>query len=72
MLQFFYDLLDKYIDRSDFELIQMDTDSNYLALSADKIEDVIKPELREEFETCKNDWLAWDKLSSRTPGLFKK
>ena len=31
MLQFYYDFLDKYIDRRDFELIQMDTDSMYLS-----------------------------------------
>ena len=28
MLQFYYDFIDKYIDRSDFELLEMDTDSN--------------------------------------------
>ena len=33
MLEFYYDFLDKYIDRSDFELCYMDTDSFYLALS---------------------------------------
>ena len=29
MLEFFYDFLDKYLDQSDFELIQMDTYSMY-------------------------------------------
>ena len=33
MLQFYYDFLDRYLDRRDFELIQMDTDSNYMAIS---------------------------------------
>ena len=28
MLEFYYDFLDRYFDRRDFELIQMDTDSN--------------------------------------------
>ena len=32
MLQFYYEFLDHYIDRRDFELIQMDTDSMYFAL----------------------------------------
>ena len=33
MLEFYYDFLDRYVDRRDFELIQMDTDSNYMAIS---------------------------------------
>jgi len=32
MLEFYYDFLDKYIDRRDFKLIEMDTDSNYMAI----------------------------------------
>ena len=72
MLQFYYDFLDRYLDRRDFELIQMDTDSNYLAISGKKLEDIVKPEMKAEFEEQKKNWLAWDKWSGRTPGLFKK
>ena len=43
----------------------MDTDSNYIAISADRLE------LRAEFEATKKQWLAWDKWSGRTPGLFR-
>ena len=50
MLQFYYDFLDKYIDRRDYELIQMDTDSMYFALSYDNLEEAVKPELLKEFE----------------------
>ena len=71
ILEFYYDFLDHFVDRSDFELIQMDTDSLYFALSTDTLEEAIKPELREEFEAKKHNWLPWDKFSSRTPGLFK-
>ena len=71
MLEFYYDFLDRYFDRRDFELIQMDTDSNYMAISAEKLEDIVKPELETEFEAKKQNWLVWDKWSSRTPGLFK-
>ena len=71
MLEFYYDFLDRYFDRRDFELIQMDTDSNYMAISAEKLEDIVKPELQTEFEAKKQEWLAWDKWSSRTPRLFK-
>ena len=72
MLEFYYDFLDRYLDRKDFELIQMDTDSNYLAISGKTLEEIVKPEMREEFEKEKKNWLAWDKWSGRTPGLFKK
>ena len=72
MLEFYYDFLDRYLDRKDFELIQMDTDSNYLAISGKSLEDIVKPDMREEFEAEKKNWLAWDKWSGRTPGLFKK
>ena len=71
MLEFYYDFLDRYFDRRDFELIQVDIDSNYMAISAEKLEDIVKPELQTEFEAKKQEWSAWDKWSSRTLGLFK-
>ena len=71
MLEFYYDFLDKYIDRRDFELIQMDTDSNYMAISGQRLEDIARPELKAEFKAKEKHWLAWDKWSDRTPGLFK-
>ena len=67
MLEFYYDFLDRYIDRKDFELIQMDTDSNYLAISGKELEDIVRPELREEFEEEKKNWLAWSKWDWRIP-----
>ena len=30
MLEFYYDFLDKYFNRRNFELLQMDTDSSYI------------------------------------------
>ena len=71
MLEFYYDFLDHYVDRSDFELMQMDTDSLYFASSAEKLEAVIKPHLREEFEEWKHAWLVCTPEDKRTPGLFK-
>jgi hypothetical protein len=77
MLEFYYDFLDKYLDRSDFVYCEMDTDSAYIAISGDSVESLVKPELRSEFESDKHAWLprtdtpqncAYDK---RTPGLFK-
>ena len=49
MLEFYYDFLDKYVDRRDFELIQMDTDSMYMALSDDCIDNVVKDEMKHEY-----------------------
>ena len=41
MLQFYYDFLDHYLNRRDYELIQMDTDSMYFALSYDTLEEAV-------------------------------
>ena len=45
MLQFYYDFLDKYIDSSDFEYCKMDTDSAYIAINGECVEDLVKPEM---------------------------
>ena len=71
MLQFYYEFLAFYLDRRDFELIQMDTDSMYFALSRERLKDAIRPGYETQFEEEKKRWLAWDKWSNREPGLFK-
>ena len=71
MLQFYYEFLDFYLDQRDFELIQMDTDSMYFALSRERLEDAIRPGYETQFEEEKKRWLAWNKWSNREPGLFK-
>ena len=71
ILEFYYDFLDRFVDRKDFELIQMDTDSLYMAISGTSLDEIVRLELRGEFEGCKKQWLAWNKWSGRTPGLFK-
>ena len=77
MLQFYYDFLGKYLDRSDFQMCEMDTDSSYIAIAGASVESLVKPELRVEFDQDKCNWFprsdtpenkAYDK---RTPGLFK-
>ena len=42
-----------------------------MAISAEWLEDIVRPELQTEFEVKRQEWLAWDKWSGRTPGLFK-
>lgn len=49
MLQFYYDFLDKYVDRSDFEYCEMDTDSAYMALSTPDFLTAVKPEMKGEY-----------------------
>ncbi|EGF79444.1 hypothetical protein BATDEDRAFT_25791 [Batrachochytrium dendrobatidis JAM81] len=77
MLQFYYDFIDYYVDRSDFQYCIMDTDSAYFAISGDSLQDVVKPHLLDEFQQQKKYWFGRDdtpanKLyDSRTPGLFK-
>ena len=71
MLEFYYDFLDKFCDRRDFELIQMDTDSFYMALSSDDFDEIIKPEMKELYKEEKKKWLVTDEYSKRVPGLFK-
>ena len=77
MLQFYFDRIDKYLDRSDFQYREMDTDNAYIAISGESIEKLVKPELTTEFQKDKKSWFprtdtaehnAYDK---RTPGLFK-
>lgn len=55
MLEFYYDFMDKYVSRKDFEYVEMDTDSAYMALSG-PLEDIIKPELRRQFFEEYGQW----------------
>ena len=71
MSEFYYDFLDKYFSRQDFELCYLDTDSSYLAMSGDSLVEIIRPGMKQAYEADKKNWLATEKFSERTPGLFK-
>ena len=71
ILEFYYDFLNKYFSRQDFELCYMDTDSLYLPMSGDSLDEIVRPEMRQAYEADKKNWLATDKFSERAPGLFK-
>ena len=47
--------------------------SNYLGITAENVDDLIKPELREQFEQEKHNWFVTPLAAQgkRTPGLFK-
>ena len=71
MLEFYYDFLNKYFSRKDFQLCYMDRDSFYLAISGNSLDEIVKPEMKQAYEADMKNWLATDKFSERTPGLFK-
>jgi hypothetical protein len=77
MLEFYYDYVDKFISREDFQYIEMDTDSAYMSLSAKNFDDLIKPNMRNLYEEVKYDWILDNRseesksYTRRVPGLFK-
>ena len=54
MLELYHNFFEKFCDTDKYEELEMDTDSLYLALSEEKLEDVILPQKRAE----------WDQLRS--------
>ena len=55
MLEFYYGFLEKHFMRQDFELFYMDTDSFYLAMDGDPLEEIVKPERRQAYEAEKKN-----------------
>ena len=72
MLEFVYDMMHVYIDPHDYEFIQTDTDSLYMALSDPSLDEIVRPEMREQWEVSKCHWFPKTKYEKRTPGLFKE
>ena len=67
MLRFYHEVLDYYVDRTDYELGQMDTDSLYFGLSGESLESVIKPEKKEEFFLNHSDWFPAKTCDNHKP-----
>ena len=67
MLQFYYEFLDLYFDRQDFELIQMDTDSMYFAFSREKLEDAVPRGTRPSSRRTRSS--GWPGTSGATASL---
>ena len=68
ILQFYYNCLDRYLDRRDFKLMQMDTDSLYFGLSRGTLEDAVQPEMREEFEEQKKGMVCLGQMERKRAG----
>jgi hypothetical protein len=60
MLQFYYDFFDRYLDRTTFQALEMDTDSLYLAMSDKNIINLIKPSMKEEYIRSLNNFCSDD------------
>ena len=71
MLDFYYNCLNKYADNRKFNIVYQDTDSNYMSLSENSIDEIIKPQLKEEFEKVKHKYFVVDDYGKREPGLMK-
>ena len=70
-LELFYDYVDKFFSRQDFELCSMDRDSVCLEMSGDSLDEIDRSELKQAYETDMKTWFATDRYKERTPGLFK-
>ena len=57
MLQFYYDFVARYVDRSLFQYCEMDTDSAYIALAGESIDDLVTPEHRKHYFKHRSEWL---------------
>ena len=66
MLEFYYDFMDVYVDRSDFEYCEMDTDSAYMAISGSCLDEVIKPDMRNKYERGLKGFCTDDQIEAET------
>ena len=57
--------------RQDFELCYKDTDSFYLAMGGDSLDETLRSEMKQAYGAGKKNWHATNKFSERTSGFFK-
>ena len=69
MLELYYNFFTRFCDVNNFEELEMDTDSLYLALAEKELEDCIRPEMRAEWQRFRrNDCV--DKFTANAVGNF--
>ena len=77
VLEFYYHCIIAFLDRRDFQYLEMDTDSAYMSLAGDSLEELVQSDKKEEFAAIQHRWFprhntpehaTYDK---RKPGLFK-
>ena len=57
MLQFYYDFVDRYVERPLFQYCEMDTDSAYIALAGESIDGLVRADRRAHFFRHRSQWL---------------
>ena len=57
MLQVYYDLVDMYIERPLYQYCEMDTDSAYIALASNSLDDLVFVEKRTNYFQHHSKWL---------------
>ena len=72
MLQLSYNFIKNFSDTDKFEELEMDTDSLYLALSEEKLEDVILPEKRVEWDQSRSEDCTDNFTASATGKFFPR
>ena len=55
MLELYYNFFTRFCDVNKFEELEMDTDSLYLALAENELEDCIRPEMRAEWQRLRSN-----------------
>ena len=86
-LQTFWDFLNTYLVNDYYQLMECDTDSLYLALAKDTIDECVKPDLKKEWDKMTHKFFASDSNEPKefagetiplkqydkgTPGKYKK
>ena len=57
MLQFYNDFVDKYIERPLYQYCEMYTDSAYIALAGNSLDDLVSEKKRSHFFRHRSEWL---------------
>ena len=57
MLQFYYDFVDRYVERTLFQYCEMDTDSAYIALAGESVDGLARTDRRVHYFRHRSQWL---------------
>ena len=72
MLELYYIFFKKFCDIEKYEELEMDTDSLYLALSEESLEDIILPEKRNEWEAIRSQDCTDSFTANATCNFFQR
>ena len=72
LLELYYNFFKKFCDTDKYEELEMDTDSLYLALSEENLEDVILPEKRAEWNLLRSKDCTDDFTANATDNFFPR